>query len=221
MAEMQASKEPAPRWHRRPEARPDEILAAALDVFGEQGFVRAKLDDIARRAGISKGTLYLYFDSKETIFREMVRARMVASVVAGEEMVRSHQGTSRELLIRLARKTWSAVNDPQLAKIIRLVHSEIRSFPELARFYFDEVIARNRRVLETAVSRGIASGEFRPVDPQATARAIPILLVHSAQFQCFFCEYDSNALPDERMFAGILDLLLNGVLAHQDEPQAS
>ncbi len=213
MSDTAPPKDHPPRWQRRPEARPEEILAAALEVFGEQGFARAKLDDIAKRAGISKGTLYLYFDSKESIFREMVRARMVTSVAAGEEMLRTHQGSYRDLLVRLANKTWAVVNDPQRAKIIRLVHSELASFPELAQFYFDEVIVRNRRVLEAAITRGIEAGEFRPVDPQCVARAFPILLVHSAQFQCFFHSYDSAPLPDERMFAGVLDLILNGVLA--------
>ena len=68
----------SPRWQRRPEARPDEILDAAFAVFGETGFARAKIDDVARLAGVSKGTVYLYFDSKESLFREMVRAKVVA-----------------------------------------------------------------------------------------------------------------------------------------------
>ena len=77
----------SPRWQRRPEDRPDEILDAATTVFGEQGFARTRLEDVAKRAGVSKGTLYLYFDSKESLFREMVR-RNVVSVVAEERFLR-------------------------------------------------------------------------------------------------------------------------------------
>ena len=209
---------PPPRWQRRPEARPEEILDAALEIFGDRGFARAKLDEIARHAGISKGTLYLYFDSKESIFRAMVRARVVTVVMAGEELLRSHQGSYRDLLVKLTAQIWRTVRDPKTARIIRLVHSELSNFPELTKFYFDEVILRARRVLEAAIIGGIDAGEFRPVDPQCTARAFPILLVHSAQFQCFFHSYDPAVLSDERFYTGILDLLLNGVLSFPPSP---
>ena len=86
-----------PRWQRRPEARPDEILDAAQKVFGESGFARAKLDDVARIAGVSKGTLYLYFDSKDTLFREMVRAKVVTGLAESEALLASHTGRRRDL----------------------------------------------------------------------------------------------------------------------------
>jgi AcrR family transcriptional regulator len=177
------------------------------------GFARTKLEDVARRAGVSKGTLYLYFDSKEALFREMVRTRIVAAVVQSEAAIQQHRGTYRELLTSIATRMWQLVRDPAAARIIRVVHSELGNFPELARFYFEEVILRTRRSLETVLQRGVAAGEFRPVDTQWAARALPILMVHSAQFQCFFGRYDSASLGDERVFAGVLDLFLNGVLA--------
>ena len=95
-----------PRWQRRPEARPDEILDAALTVFGESGFARAKIDDVARLAGVSKGTVYLYFDSKESLFREMVRAKVVASLAEGEALVRTYEGSARALLVELIRRMY-------------------------------------------------------------------------------------------------------------------
>jgi len=90
-----------PRWQRRPDARPEEILEAAKHVFGESGYAGTKLEDVARRAGVSKGTLYLYFDSKEALFREMVRAKVVAALAHAEEAVRTFDGSSRELLVIL------------------------------------------------------------------------------------------------------------------------
>jgi AcrR family transcriptional regulator len=203
---------PTPRWQRRPEARPEEILDAALLVFGEHGYARTRLDEVARRAGISKGTLYLYFDSKETLFREMVRACVVTCVIAGEELLRTHQGTWRELLELIARRMWDAVRRPETARISRLVHSELTNFPELARFYFEEVILRVRRILEVVLARGAAAGEFRAVDPAVTGRLLPLMLVHSAQGQRFFQPYDSQPLTDEQAFQGALDLFLNGVV---------
>src|SRR3954451_14693264 len=114
-----------PRWQRRPEARPDEILDAALAVFGEAGFARAKLDDVARQAGVSKGTLYLYFESKETLFREMVRARVVAWLGEAEEFVRTYEGSARSLLVELVRRMYTRVRCEPMTRIARLVQSEL------------------------------------------------------------------------------------------------
>src|SRR5690242_1165593 len=101
-----ATNPASPRWQRRPEARPEEILDAALAVFSESGFARAKLDDVARLAGVSKGTVYLYFDSKEALFREMVRAKVVAYLAEAESFVRAHEGSARALLVELIRRMY-------------------------------------------------------------------------------------------------------------------
>jgi AcrR family transcriptional regulator len=202
-----------PRWHRRPEARREEILDAAYGVFGEHGFTRTKLDDVARRAGVSKGTLYLYFDSKDTLFREMVRAKILPCIVEGEELLRTHQGTARELLVALMRRMWSVVRTAEMARIGRLVQSELGNFPELAAFYFDEVIIRSRRLFQTAIDRGVASREFRRAPHQFVTRAITSLLVHAGQYQCFFGPLDPDALSDDEVANGVIDFVLHGVLA--------
>ncbi len=209
---MARTTAPRPRWQRRPAARPDEILDAAFAVFAEDGFARAKLDDVARRAGVSKGTLYLYFDSKETLFREMVRAKIIPCVVQGEELVRTHEGSARDLLVTVIRRMWITVRSPEVTRIGRLLQFELGSFPELGRFYFDEVIARTRRLLQDAIDRGIASGEFRRVPHHFTTRAVASLLVHSAQHQCFFAPLDPAPLTDEQVVNGVIDIVLNGVL---------
>jgi AcrR family transcriptional regulator len=208
------SPAPPPRWQRRPEARPDEILDAALAVFGEFGFDRAKLDDVARLAGVSKGTLYLYFDSKESLFREMVRAKVVASLAESETYVRNYEGPARELLVELIRRMYGRVRREPLTRIARLVQGELGHFPELARFYFDEVILRARRLVEQVLERGMATGEFRPSTNGFAARGLSTLLVHTAQVQCFFHHFDPQALTDEQAVEGLIDLYLHGVLAH-------
>lgn len=202
-----------PRWQRRPEARPDEILDAAQQVFGEMGFARAKLDDVARLAGVSKGTVYLYFDSKETLFREMVRAKVVANLAEGEALVRTHDGSARDLLVLLTTRMFYRMRDANVARISRVVQAELGNFPELARFYFDEVILRARRLLEEVIEKGIAAGEFRPEARHFGARGLPSLLVQTASVQCFFHNYDPNALNDEEAIEGLIDLYLHGVLA--------
>ena len=208
---MSVTTRAVPRWKRRPAARPEEILDAAYAVFGEHGYARTRLDDVARRAGVSKGTLYLYFDSKETLFREMVRAKIVPCVVRGEALLRTHHGTARELLEALIRRMWATVRSAEMARIGRLVQSELGNFPELARFYFDEVIVRSRRLLQAALDRGVASGEFRRVPHHFGPRAIASLLVHSGQQQCFFASLDPQALTDAQLVDGVVDFVLNGV----------
>lgn len=210
---MARSTTARPRWQRRPAARPEEILDAAFEVFGEEGFARTKLDDVARRAGVSKGTLYLYFDSKEALFREMVRAKIIPCVVQGEELVRTFEGPPRDLLVAVIRRMWSVVRSAEVARIGRLVQSELGSFPELGRFYFDEVIARTRRLIQAAIDRGVASGDFRRVPHHFATRAIASLLVHSAQQQCFFAPLDPAPLSDDQVLNGVIDIVLNGVLA--------
>ncbi len=207
---------PTPRWQRRPEARPDEILDAALKVFGECGFVRAKLDDVARIAGVSKGTLYLYFDSKETLFREMVRAKVVSGLAEIEALVESHTGPYRDLLVQLMKRIFHRLRDHELVRITRVVQAEFDSFPELAQFYFDEVIVRTRRLFEQVIRRGVQAGEFRRVRHGFGSRALPSLLVQSAQLQSWFHQVDPEALSDEKALEGLIDFCLNGVLARPD-----
>lgn len=209
----QTRRAPQPRWQRRPEARHAEILAAAAEEFSSAGFARTRLDDVAERAGVSKGTLYRYFDSKETLFRETVRANVVTLLAAGEELIRIHRGSSRDLLALLVDRMWDSMRDPRRAGIGRLVQSELQEFPELARFYFDEVILRGRRMIQAVLDRGAASGEFRADLHAFTASSLPHLLMFSAQTQCSFTTMDPERLGDDEVVAGILDLFLNGVEA--------
>lgn len=217
MSEPTSPSSTSRRWQRRPEARPEEILDAALTVFADSGFARAKIDDVARVAGVSKGTVYLYFDSKESLFREMVRAKVVASLTEAETFVRTYEGSARALLIELIRRMYYRVRRDQMMQLARMVQGELPHFPELARFYFDEVILRARRLVEQVLERGVASGEFRPGVGRFAARGLSSLLVHTAQVQCFFQGFDPQALTEEQAVEGLIDLYLHGVLAHPVE----
>jgi len=206
----------SPRWQRRPDARPEEILDAAQTVFGECGFARAKLDDVARLAGVSKGTLYLYFDSKETLFREVVRAKIVALLAQSEALLETHTGSFRELLVELITRTFHSMRDRDIVRISRVAQAEFASFPELAQFYFQEVILRARHLFEQVLKRGIAAGEFRPVTHGFGARALPSLLVHSVQVQSWFRALDPEALSDDEALEGLIDFCLNGLAVRRD-----
>ena len=218
MVDFQSPSSGEPRWQRRPDARPEEILEAAKHVFGESGYAGTKLEDVARRAGVSKGTLYLYFDSKEALFREMVRAKVVAALAHAEETVRTFDGSSRELLVILISSMYRRLRDEGMARVGRVVQAELPSFPELAQFYFEEVILRSRRLVSRVLERGVESGEFREVSHGFAARGLTSLLVHTAQLQCFFHDFDPDQLSDEAALAGLVDLYLHGVVARPDEP---
>lgn len=167
----------SPKWRRRPEHRPQQIIDAALEVFGECGLAKTRLQDIADRAGVSKGTIYLYFPNKEELFREMVRQTAVAAIESGEKV--TAQGTPTEQLCAAMRGYWKFVRSPVFSTIYRLVMGELHQFPDLAQFYADEVVSRGLRLLSGIIRRGVESGEFRDIDPMIAARMLVALTVQN------------------------------------------
>jgi TetR/AcrR family transcriptional regulator len=168
-----------PRWRRLPEERPKQILEAALAVFGERGLSNARLDDIAKRAGVSKGTIYLYFPNKEELFREVIRSTVVVQIEQAELDVANATGTATEALTFIMRGSFEFLRTPTFASIFRLVNAELFNFPDLAEFYANEVVERKQRLIIGILERGIESGEFRPIDPAISARVLTsMFLVH-------------------------------------------
>ncbi|HEV8357471.1 MAG TPA: TetR/AcrR family transcriptional regulator [Gemmatimonadales bacterium] len=214
----EAESDEGPRWRRRPEERPEEILSAALEVFGEIGFANATLDAVARKAGVCKGTLYLYFDSKDALFREMLRSKCGAALALAEERLDGFRGTAGEALEFFIRCMWDEVRRPEMVRIARLVHAELGRFPELARFHFSEVIVRSRRLVARILDRGVAEGEFRPTAHGFAVRAIPAFLVQGAMSQRGFGQYDPDAITDDQLVEGVIDLVRHGVLARPAAP---
>ncbi|AWK86786.1 TetR/AcrR family transcriptional regulator [Azospirillum thermophilum] len=178
--------EPAPRWRRRKEARPQEIVAAAMDVFAERGFAAAKLDEVAGRAGVSKGTLYLYFPNKEELFKAVIRAAILPNLEEAERMLAADDGPSFALLERLLTMVAERVLTTRIAVVPKLVIAEAGNFPELAAFYHREVISRGFALLAGLLRRGIARGEFRPVEVEHTVRLIVAPLLFGAIWRSSF-----------------------------------
>lgn len=164
------SSRPAAARRRCPDERPSQILEAALDVFGEKGLAAARLDDIAKRAKLAKGTIYLYFPNKDELFRAVIRSTLVAELERAESTLAT--GSPEEQLEAFMHGWWAFICTPTFERVHRLVTSEIPNFPDLARFYGTEVIARGHRLVSGIVRDGIAAGVFRPSDPAATARMI-------------------------------------------------
>lgn len=202
----------APR-RRRKEARPSELTAAALELFVEKGFAATRLEDIAARAGVSKGTLYLYFDSKEALFKAVIQEGILPAVAEGEAILARHGGSAFDLLERILENWWTRIGDTHLSGVSKLMISEARNFPEVAQFYYENVIRRNRALVATALERGMASGEFRPLAIDACIDVIiaPFLMV-SIWRHSLACCLESQANPRESLDAH-LDLLRRGLQA--------
>jgi AcrR family transcriptional regulator len=176
----------SPRWRRRKEDRPQEIVAAALDVFAERGFAAARLDDVAARAGVSKGTLYLYFSSKEDLFKAVIRAAILPNLERAERMIAEVPEPSFALLERLLAMVAELIATTRAAIIPKLVIAEAGNFPELAAFYHREVIQRGFGLLANLLARGVACGEFRPLNIDHTVRLIAAPLLMSAVWRSAF-----------------------------------
>lgn len=170
-----------PRWRRLPEERPRQILEAALEVFGERGLGQARLDDIAKQAGLSKGTIYLYFPNKEELFREVVRTFIVSRLEEAEQEVGDYDGrTATEQLTAYMLKWWSFLRSRTYATLYRLIIGELHRFPDLAEFYAREVVIRSQNLVARIVRRGVERGEFRPVDPYVATRIMSSMLISHA-----------------------------------------
>ncbi len=200
-----------PRWRRRSDARPGEILQAALDVFGDRGFTAARMEEIARRAGVTKGTVYLYFPSKDDLFRAMVHETIVPAVESGERLVAGFEGSAADLIRALVTAWWERHGNTPQACLAKLVAAEAINFPALARFYMDEVILRSRALFESAIRRGIERGEFREVPVTDTARLAVAPLVHAASYSRSLLQYDTHPMELREYVRLHTEIFLRGI----------
>lgn len=199
---------------RRKEARPHEITRAALEVFAQFGFAAARLDDVALRAGVSKGTLYLYFPSKEELFKAVVRAAVLPNLARAERAAQRHAGPQAALLGGFVELIGRRILRSRLSAIPKLVLAEAGNFPELARFYLEAVVDRAMALLAGIVRRGIASGEFRavPVEPAVISLMGPVLML--ALWRHSFAPAAGRPLDELAVLRGHLALLLDGLRRH-------
>jgi AcrR family transcriptional regulator len=207
---MQAIAHPT-RWRRRKQARPSEILEAALAVFAEKGLEGARMEDIARRAGVTKGTIYLYFESKDAVFKALLAESIGERVHASAALIENFEGSSGELLGRVLRLLGAFVAHSDRVVLPKIVIAEIGKFPELARFYREEVIGRGLALWETILKRGVARGEFRGLPPEHMARICiaPILL--AAIWRTSFARFDSEPYDIEGLIETHIGVLLRGL----------
>jgi TetR/AcrR family transcriptional regulator len=206
-----SDEQDAPRWRRRSEARPGEIVQAALDLFVEKGFSSTKMDEIAQRAGVTKGTVYLYFPSKDDLFRAVVEEMMGSNLESAERLVAEHTGSSRELIAELIRAWWRVGGGTRVACLSKLITGEASNFPTLAQYYMDHVVLRARHIFEAALRRGMERGELRDVPLTATARLAIAPLVHASIYQRSLLPFDPDGWDMERYLELHIELFLRGV----------
>ena len=211
-----APPEPGTR-QRRKEARPQELLDAALALFVEKGFSATRSEEVARRAGVSKGTLYLYYPSKEELFKAVVRHNLSSLIAEGRELAQQFEGSSSDLLSLLLHTWWDRFGNTPAAGIHKIVISEVRNFPELAQFYTDEVILPADQLFSMCVQRGIQSGEFRPMPLHEVALAIIAPMIFMAIHRHSFgaCPVHGVEVDPLLQLNTHLDLMLRGLQVRQ------
>jgi TetR/AcrR family transcriptional regulator len=164
---------------RRKQDRPGELLEAALDLFVEKGFAATRVEEVAMRAGVSKGTLFLYFPSKEDLFKAVVRENVVGPVTQGAVEVAQFQGSTGELLEWMMLQWWHRYGATKASGISKLVMSEASNFPDLALFFRNEVIEPAHALVRNALQRGMDRGEFRAMNIDLTLHSVmaPLLFL--------------------------------------------
>lgn len=191
------------------EGRSEDILDAALDEFSTKGFDAARLEDVAKKAGISKGTIYLYFDSKERLFEGVVRRWILPTVAEAEDMLAHHEGSVEDLIRAQVRGIYRELAGSRLRQILRLMIAEGPRFPHLVNFYFETVIQRGLTTLRRTIELGVARGEFRATALPDYPHTVLGPAITAAVWKILFDAH--HPLDLEGLFETHFDILINGL----------
>jgi AcrR family transcriptional regulator len=200
------------RRKRRKDARPQEILDAALAEFASRGFAATRVEDIAARAGVSKGVVYLYFDNKVALFEALIRNGVLPNVEHIERLAERAEGSAVDALRAIFAFVQVRFEQSNLPKLPQIVLAEAVNYPQFARLYRVEVIDRVTAAFARVLERGVRRGEFRAIRPQDTARVL-MMPMWGVVFRRSL--YDTEFEP-ARHLAAHLDVFLNGIRAGRD-----
>ena len=216
VSELSCDTQESCRWRRRKEERPSEILKAALKAFSKKGFAATKLDSVAKEAGVSKGTLYLYFESKEALFKAVVTEFVLPQIAKAEDQAEQYNGSIKSLMSQLMTQWQLNVLETDLSGISKIIMAEASNFPELASFYLENVIQRTRNFVSKLIILGIERGEFRDCQPMYAARAFLTPMVFSAIWQHSLAPFDDDYDVNEYLRFH-LDIFLRGISKDKQE----
>jgi len=166
------NQERSTRRVRRKAARPQEIVDAALQVFVAKGFAAARVDEIAQRAGVAKATVFVYFESKDALFKAVVRAKIVDQLTTFKAQAASHVGSTRDLIVMALNDWWVRIGATDAGGISKLMMQEAKNFPELAAFYQAEVMVPATTLMSDILRRGVQRGELNDIDIPNTVMSI-------------------------------------------------
>jgi AcrR family transcriptional regulator len=208
-----ASTPPAGSHQRRKAERPQELIAAALELFVEKGFASTRIEEVAQLAGVSKGTLYLYYASKEELLKAVISQYLSSEIAQGAADARAFQGSAGEALRSLMVQWWTRVFDSPASGVFKLIITEVRNFPEIAEFYQREVVVPGGQIIGEVIRRGIASGEFRPVDIEGAVHSIvlPMIMLCLHKHSLGVCKPVPSLLDARGFIEQHIDLLLVGM----------
>jgi TetR/AcrR family transcriptional regulator len=209
--------EQAPKRERRKQARPGELLDAALDLFVEKGFSATRADEVAARAGVSKGTLFLYFQSKEDLFKAVVRENIANKFPTWQEEFLTFEGSSADMLRYALTSWWERIGKTRASGITKLVMSEAQNFPEIAAFYQEEVIQPGNAMIRRILERGVQAGEFREMDLEQAVHIIvaPMIFLMMWKHSMGACAASAKIVDPEQFIHMQVDVLLHGMTTHQ------
>ncbi len=202
------------KFRRRKTDRPGEIVGAALEVFAEKGFAAARLDDIAARAGVSKGALYLYFETKEDLFLAVAQTAIAPNLGAIVAAAGAFEGAFADLARTILPRTASVIGQGRVPAVVRMVIGESRAFPQLARIWHDDVVAPVIDALSGLIGRAQARGEVRPGDPRFFAFSLMAPVLMGALFQEVFSEAGAEPIELPALAAQHAETVLGGLLTH-------
>ena len=199
---------------RRKAERPQEILEAAFAEFSRRGYAKTTLDQIAERAGVTKGTIYVYFENKEHLFISMVREATKATLGVVQDMFERHEGSTAALLrAQFSFIYQHIVEDERRREVVRMLIAEAPRFPELGDRYYQEILRPCLDLLKQAIQRGVDRGEIRKSSiiksPQVVIAPIALVDLWIMMFG------DRQPLDLKAYFEAHLDLVLNGLLAER------
>ena len=210
----------APRHTRRKEARPGELLDAALELFVERGYAATRVEAVAARAGVSKGTLFLYFPSKEELFKAVVRKNIAGRFDGWNTEFEQFRGSTADMLRSCFASWWQHVGSTRASGITKLVFSEAGNFPEISQFYQCEVMAPGQQLVRRVLERGMACGEFRALDLDCAVHAVlaPMFFLSLCQHSGHACMPEGSEFSPQRYIDTQVDILLGGLCAMSPVP---
>jgi AcrR family transcriptional regulator len=204
-----------PKFRRRKADRPAEIVEAAMAVFAEKGFAATRLDDIAARAGVSKGALYLYFATKDDLFRAVVRDAISPNMAVVKTIIASHPGPFADLVRAVADRVANLVTTTPLGGVAKMVISEAGNFPELARLWYDELVSQMIGAVATAIEAAQARGEVKPGNPRIYALQLAAPVLMATLWRETFTPIGAPPFDIQEVMTQHADTLLGGMLSQE------